>query len=640
MEIRMNVITEYSFLLIAMLSVVAMICTKPRRTKIYYIDCAGMIMSIIEIILTLLLARWIDISKSCNYRMFVLTYVLFLIGYLVILNLTFNYILLLTPELLIPFKYVVIAELVYDVGYCIFMVHGLLTGKMFSLVDGEIVITKYLYSFVNFGILNSLYGLLVWLLGRKNMSRIVKVAIFVTSSMDTVLLLLQGYNMNCVFLSSTYVLTFLVFYVLFHSNPYNENAGCQNDYSFETRYLEAMYLHKDFTVIYVKLTQFRVNGELDLEEQKKYALSKKSRQIEQITFNVCNYIISDNEFAIFLKGSRNDKVAKQVDAIAKIFAAGVLYKDAMLYTDFKMIVMENNKYVKSLHELKKFFEYVSREFQIDYINERYDCEEKDYESFLETYSIENMLIDIRNKLDLDDERVLCYTQPIYCIKTNTFRTAEALMRLKMGDKIIYPDKFIDLAEKNGCIHALTCIILNKVCKEINMLSKSYDFDAITINCSTVEMEDENLDKELIEIIERNKVISSKIRLELTESTISGNYDIVSSNMKKLNQAGVKFYLDDFGTGYSNLARIVSFPFMTIKFDKSILYRALSDNTMNDLLDGMVRIFKKKGFVLLIEGVENDEHSNYSIEHGFDYIQGYKYAKPVPIEKLSEYFEKI
>lgn len=312
----------------------------------------------------------------------------------------------------------------------------------------------------------------------------------------------------------------------------------------------------------------------------------------------------------------------------------------MLYTDFKMTIMESNEHVNTMHKLKKFFEYTSQKFHVNYANERYDCVEKDYENFLETYSIENMLIDIRNKLNLDDERVLCYTQPIYCIKTNTFRTAEALMRLKMGDKIIYPDKFIELAERNGCIHALTCIILNKVCKEINMLNNEYDFDAITINCSTVEMEDENLDTELIEILEKNKVISSKIRLELTESTISGNYEIVSSNMKKLNQAGVKFYLDDFGTGYSNLARIVSFPFMTIKFDKSILYRALSDNTMNDLLDGMVTIFKKKGFVLLIEGVENDEHSEYSIEHGFDYIQGYKYAKPVPIEKLSEYFEKI
>lgn len=636
----MNIITEYSFLLIAILTLVAMLYTKPRRTKIYHIDCAGMIASIIEIVLTLVLVKMLENTNNFDYPLFLVTYILFLIGYLVILNLTFNYILLLTPELLFPFKYIMIAELIYDIGYCVFLAHGIISGKMYVLENGGITITKYFYSFLNFGILNSIYGLLVWIIGRKNMSRIVKVGIFITSAMTTILLLMQGYHMRSVFLSATYVLPFLIFYVLFHSNPYNENAGCQNEYSFETRFLDAMYLHKEFVVIYVKMTQFRVNGKFNGVEQRKYALSKKSRQIEFVSMTVSNYIISDNEFAVFIKGGRNEKTNKYIDSIYNILASGLLCKDAMLYTDFKMTIMESNEHVNTMHKLKKFFEYTSQKFHVNYANERYDCVEKDYENFLETYSIENMLIDIRNKLNLDDERVLCYTQPIYCIKTNTFRTAEALMRLKMGDKIIYPDKFIELAERNGCIHALTCIILNKVCKEINMLNKEYDFDAITINCSTVEMEDENLDTELIEILEKNKVISSKIRLELTESTISGNYEIVSSNMKKLNQAGVKFYLDDFGTGYSNLARIVSFPFMTIKFDKSILYRALSDNTMNDLLDGMVTIFKKKGFVLLIEGVENDEHSEYSIEHGFDYIQGYKYAKPVPIEKLSEYFEKI
>ena len=78
--------------------------------------------------------------------------------------------------------------------------------------------------------------------------------------------------------------------------------------------------------------------------------------------------------------------------------------------------------------------------------------------------------------------------------------------------------------------------------------------------------------------------------------------------------------------------------MTIKFDKSILYKALNDEDMNEIVSSMVNIFKKKGLVLLVEGVENDEHNEYSIQHGFDYIQGYKYARPVPIAELEEYFE--
>ena len=110
-------------------------------------------------------------------------------------------------------------------------------------------------------------------------------------------------------------------------------------------------------------------------------------------------------------------------------------------------------------------------------------------------------------------------------------------------------------------------------------------------------------------------------------------------MEKLNKSGIKFYLDDFGTGYSNLERIIGCPFYTIKFDKSLLYKSLNNPGVSDIVSHMVSVFKKQGFVLLIEGVENDEQNSYSINQVFDYIQGYRYAKPVPVINLKDYFTK-
>jgi EAL domain-containing protein (putative c-di-GMP-specific phosphodiesterase class I) len=55
---------------------------------------------------------------------------------------------------------------------------------------------------------------------------------------------------------------------------------------------------------------------------------------------------------------------------------------------------------------------------------------------------------------------------------------------------------------------------------------------------------------------------------------------------------------------------------------------------------MTQVFKKQGFDLLVEGVETDEQTEYCIKRGFTYIQGYKYAKPQPIEKLNEYFQSV
>ena len=128
-------------------------------------------------------------------------------------------------------------------------------------------------------------------------------------------------------------------------------------------------------------------------------------------------------------------------------------------------------------------------------------------------------------------------------------------------------------------------------------------------------------------------------MELTESAIFDDFNIVLNNMEKLNKSGIKFYLDDFGTGYSNFERIIGCPFYTIKFDKSLLYKSIDNSAVSDIISHLTSVFKKQGFVLLVEGVENDEQANYSIEQGFDYIQGYKYAKPQPVIDLKDYFKK-
>lgn len=62
--------------------------------------------------------------------------------------------------------------------------------------------------------------------------------------------------------------------------------------------------------------------------------------------------------------------------------------------------------------------------------------------------------------------------------------------------------------------------------------------------------------------------------------------------------------------------------------------------MDDLMTYMVKIFKKQGLEMLVEGVEDQIQNDYCVEMGFDYIQGYKYAKPVPVDELKNYFTMV
>ena len=171
------------------------------------------------------------------------------------------------------------------------------------------------------------------------------------------------------------------------------------------------------------------------------------------------------------------------------------------------------------------------------------------------------------------------------------------------------------------------------------LEEFYDFDAISINVSSKELSHGNLYQDFLDIIERYDIDVSRIRMEITETAMFENYDMANRNMEILNKEGIQLYLDDFGTGYSSLERVINCPVNTIKFDKTLLYKSLDDNRMDDILSYMIEVLKKNGFVTLIEGVEDEAQSQYSMNRGFDYIQGYHYAKPGPIEELKNFFTR-
>jgi len=334
----------------------------------------------------------------------------------------------------------------------------------------------------------------------------------------------------------------------------------------------------------------------------------------------------------------SDKEARNyVNQIRGIFD----WLKAEIYMPFNymMIFGEVYKELDDPIKVRQFYDYISKRF-VDMNNSYfYTTTREDLEEFEEYYRISKALKDIRNSQNEDDDRVVVYAQPIYSVEKDSFRVAESLMRLKIGDSIISPDKFIPIAEQSGCIHMLSCIMINKVCKAIEQLSEFYDFDAISVNISSKELSNPTMYQDFLDIIEKYDIDMGKIRMEITETAMFENYDMAQRNMEILDKEGIQLYLDDFGTGYSSLERVINCPVKTIKFDKTLLYKSLDDNRMDDILTYMIEVFKKNGFVTLVEGVEDESQQQFSVDKGFDYIQGYHFAKPEPIEELKNFFSK-
>ena len=190
------------------------------------------------------------------------------------------------------------------------------------------------------------------------------------------------------------------------------------------------------------------------------------------------------------------------------------------------------------------------------VNSVYRVIPEDVKRFRRYESLLAELTDICNRNDLNDPRVVVYCQPVYNIKTKKYDTAEALMRLQIKDLgMMFPDRFIPLAEENGQIHMLTQIILHKTCEAVRRLvSQGYDVSRVSVNVSAIELKDEQFCEDIIGIINQSGISGDRIAIELTESRTDSDFDQMKQMIDELRQHGIKFYLDDFGTGYSNMER--------------------------------------------------------------------------------------
>ena len=115
--------------------------------------------------------------------------------------------------------------------------------------------------------------------------------------------------------------------------------------------------------------------------------------------------------------------------------------------------------------------------------------------------------------------------------------------------------------------------------------------------------------------------------------------MVKNVIERLQALGIKFYLDDFGTGYSNFERLIGLPIDIIKFDRSLTILASKNDESQFMVGSFSEIFKKADYQILFEGVEDELDENQCIKMNAQYLQGYKYSKPIPMEEITKFLKQ-
>ena len=215
--------------------------------------------------------------------------------------------------------------------------------------------------------------------------------------------------------------------------------------------------------------------------------------------------------------------------------------------------------------------------------------------------------------------------------------AEALIRWNHPHRgVISPLDFIPVAEKTGLIIPIGLWVIQEACRELQRWSQDPIKKewVIAVNISAKQFKKEHFVEEIRTAVIDNNIKFSALKIELTESIIADDLDLVIEKMNRLQKMGIKTSLDDFGTGYSSLEYLKKLPLDQIKIDQSFVRNMLNDKRDVAIIKSIILIGEALELEVIAEGIETKEHLDLLKELGCNHFQGYYFARPQKASSLA------
>jgi len=226
-----------------------------------------------------------------------------------------------------------------------------------------------------------------------------------------------------------------------------------------------------------------------------------------------------------------------------------------------------------------------------------------------------------------------YLQPLVDSHHLQWCGVEVLMRWQHPlDGMVLPELFIPFAESTGHIVAMTRSLMQQTAAQLGTLSLPAGFQ-ISINVNAAYVADGSLPVDCAAFLAVFPPGSIRLTLELTERELITTGPQTDALLAQLHELGVRIAIDDFGTGHSSLSYLQKMDVDELKIDRSFVAGIGSDSLSADILDSILQLAAKLGLTVVAEGVEYVEQEDYLRQHGAHLLQGYRYARPMPISEF-------
>ncbi|MGL4790709.1 MAG: EAL domain-containing protein, partial [Anaerotignaceae bacterium] len=251
----------------------------------------------------------------------------------------------------------------------------------------------------------------------------------------------------------------------------------------------------------------------------------------------------------------------------------------------------------------------------------------------ELYLINSILNEFDNALNNGEFKL--YIQPQFNAQTEKMSGAEVLVRWIKNKTVKYrPDEFIPILEKTGDIIRLDEYIREQVYSTLKRWeNENIDIPSLSVNVSRFDLLQPNFIKNIVELAKKYDVKASKLHLEITETAYTENHIKMIEVVKDLQNQGFSVEMDDFGSGYSSLNILKDLPLDVLKLDMKFLKDYSNNHNGEIIVTSIIEMAKKLNLKVIAEGTETKQQVNYLRSIGCDELQGYYFARPMPIDEF-------
>ncbi len=236
---------------------------------------------------------------------------------------------------------------------------------------------------------------------------------------------------------------------------------------------------------------------------------------------------------------------------------------------------------------------------------------------------------------IDNDELAVHYQPIVDLTTGLTHGVEALVRWAHPVRgMVSPGSFIPLAESNGLIVPLGRAVLKKAVRQMaEWRDKGHDL-YVSVNISPIELQNETVVSEILTTVDSAGLSRSALVLELTESALINDFEVVVNRINELRAAGIRVAIDDFGTGYATLKYAEEFSADILKVDQSFVAK-LEHQEYSTIVATVLALAESMGAETVAEGIEVPVQHTRLIHHGCRLGQGYYFRRPAPPDTIGE-----